>query len=179
MQVQHNSSGGAFITALCSLLLSTLLFSTQAISQDKFENIGTYIDGTIEAQMILEDTPAVTVSVIKDGELIFAKGYGYADIAAQKPVDAATSLFRIGSTSKLFTWTAVMQMYEQGKLDLDADVNQYLDFKIPDTYAEPITLRHILGHTAGFEDGALGYLIKYYPDKGPELAEAMEQFIPA
>ena len=71
-----------------------------------------------------------------------------------------------------------MQMVEAGKLDLDADVNSYLDFKIPATYAQPITLKHILAHTAGFEDGGLGYLIQYFPDHGPELAEAMEKYIP-
>src|SRR6185437_11754901 len=68
--------------------------------------------------------------------------------------------FRIGSTSKLFTWTAVMQLVQQGKLDLDKDVNTYLtDFKIPATYAKPVTLRSLMTHSPGFEDGALGYLI--------------------
>lgn len=182
MQVHQKISGGAQFLALCSLLLITLLFSiltsAQASAQEQLENIDTYIDGTIEAQMILEDVPAVTVSVVKDGELIFSKGYGLADIEEQEPVSAETSLFRIGSTSKLFTWTAVMQLHEKGQLDLDADVNQYLDFEIPATYEQPITLRHILSHTAGFEDGGLGYLIHYFPDKGPELADAMKMYIP-
>jgi CubicO group peptidase (beta-lactamase class C family) len=93
-----------------------------------------------------------TVAVVKDGALFFAKGYGYADVEQRKPVDPERTLFRLGSTSKLFTWTAVMQLVEDGKLDLDADVNRYLDFKIPATYPEPITLRHIMTHTAGFEE---------------------------
>ena len=84
--------------------------------------------------------------------LFFAKGYGYSDVRHYTPVDAERSLFRIGSTSKLFTWTAVMQLVEQGKLDLDTDVNNYLDFKIPATYPQPITLRHIMTHTPGFEE---------------------------
>jgi len=71
-------------------------------------------------------------------------------------VDPATTLFRVGSVSKLFTWTAVMQLVEEGKLDLDTDVNEYLDFPIPATYPEPITLRNIMTHTPGFEDRAFG-----------------------
>ncbi len=63
-----------------------------------------------------------------------------------------TTLFRPGSISKLFTWTAVMQLVEQGKLDLDRDVNTYLDFKVPEAFGKPITLRDIMTHTPGYED---------------------------
>ena len=98
----------------------------------------------------------VTVSVVKDNQLYFSKGYGLADVKAGKKVDPSTTLFRIGSVSKLFVWTAVMQLAEQGKLDLDADVNQYLThFQIPDTYEQPITLKHLMTHSAGFEEYVL------------------------
>ena len=110
------------------------------------------MDGIMAANLRAQHVAGATVSVVKDGALFFSKGYGYADVATRKPVDPARTLFRIGSTSKLFTWTAVMQLVEQGKLDLDADVNRYLDFKIPATYPQPITLRHIMTHTAGFEE---------------------------
>jgi HEAT repeat protein len=96
--------------------------------------------------------PGVVVVVVKDGEFFFAKGYGYADVEKGIAVDPETTLFGIGSTSKLFTWTAVMQLAEQGKLDLDADVDTYFDLKIPATYPEPITMKHLLSHTPGFED---------------------------
>ena len=92
------------------------------------------------------------VAVVKDGQLFFAKGYGYADVENKIPVDAETTMFKIGSLTKLFTWTAVMQLVEQGKLDLDADINTYLDFQIADTYRQPITLAHLMTHTSGFED---------------------------
>jgi CubicO group peptidase (beta-lactamase class C family) len=118
-----------------------------------------FIDGFMGAQ-----TPGAiagaTVAVVKDGELFFSKGYGYADVDRQTAMDPAQTLVRPGSISKLFTWTAVMQLVEQGKLDLDADVNIYLKgIKIPTTYATPVTLRNILTHTAGFEDGGIGYLL--------------------
>ena len=96
--------------------------------------------------------PGAAVSVVREGELFFAKGYGYANLENKIPVDPALTVFRTGSAGKLFTWTAVMQLVEQGKLDLDADINTYLDFHIPDTYPQPITLKHLLTHTAGFED---------------------------
>ena len=110
-----------------------------------------FLDELMAAQMEEYHIPGATVSVVKDGALFFAKGYGYADLENQIPVDPERTLFRIGSASKTFIATAVMQLYEQGMLDLDADVNTYLDFQIPDTYSEPITLKHLLSHTAGFE----------------------------
>jgi CubicO group peptidase (beta-lactamase class C family) len=111
-----------------------------------------FLDGIMLANLRDKHVAGATVAVVKDGALFFAKGYGYADVTLRRPVDAEKTLFRIGSTSKLFTWTAVMQLVEQGKLDLDADVNRYLDFKIPATFPQPITLRHIMTHTPGFEE---------------------------
>jgi len=102
-----------------------------------------------------------------------------AALDAQVPVDPETTLFRPGSVSKLATGVSVMQLVEQGKLDLDADVNTYLEnFKIRDTFPEPITLRHILTHTAGFEDGAVGYLIIDDPERIMPLAESMARYQP-
>ena len=116
-----------------------------------------FIDGMMAAHMPSRDIPAATIAVVKDGELFFAKGYGFADRENRTPVEADTTLFRIASISKLFTWTAVMQLAERGQLDLDADVNTYLkSFQIPATYPEPITMKHLLSHTPGFEEGALG-----------------------
>jgi CubicO group peptidase (beta-lactamase class C family) len=117
-----------------------------------------FLDGLLKTQMEEYPTVGAAVSVVKDGRVFFAKGYGYADLENSLPVDPEETAFRIGSTTKLLTWTAVMQLVEQGKLDLDADVNTYLDFSIPDTYPEPITLRHLLSHTAGFEDLYLDFV---------------------
>jgi CubicO group peptidase (beta-lactamase class C family) len=111
-----------------------------------------FLDGVIGTFLLDKHIAGATVSVVKDGALFFAKGYGYSDVEKRQPVDPERTLFRIGSVSKLFTWTAVMQLVEQGKLDLHTDINQYLDFQIPDTYPEPITLTHVLTHTPGFEE---------------------------
>ena len=113
-----------------------------------------FLDGLIPAQLEREDIAGAVVAVVKDGKVLFAKGYGFSDVEKRKSVSPAETLFRPGSISKLFTWTSVMQLVEQGKLDLDRDVNDYLDYKIPPAFAKPITLRNILTHTPGFEETA-------------------------
>src|SRR5205823_4035459 len=111
-----------------------------------------FLDALIPSQLQNRNIAGAVVAIVKDGQVLLAKGYGYADFAAKKPVLADQTLFRPGSISKLFTTTAVMQLVEQGKLDLDGDVSEYLDFAIPKTYPEPVTLRRLLTHTAGFEE---------------------------
>ncbi len=115
-------------------------------------DIGAFLDGLVPLQIERDDIAGAVIVVVKDGKVLFAKGYGYADRDKKKPVSDSDTLFRPGSISKLFTWTAVMQLVEQGKLDLDRDVNDYLDFKIPPTQAKPITLRNIMTHTPGLEE---------------------------
>jgi CubicO group peptidase (beta-lactamase class C family) len=111
-----------------------------------------FLDGLMAAWLRDTHIAGATVAVVRDGQVLLTRGYGLANVATRQPVDGDRTLFRIGSISKLFTWTAVMQLVEEGKLDLDADVNRYLDFTIPATFAQPITLRHLLTHTPGFEE---------------------------
>jgi CubicO group peptidase (beta-lactamase class C family) len=115
-------------------------------------DVEAFLDGMMPSQIQREDIAGAVVAVVKDGKVIFAKGYGFSDVEKRTPVTADSTLFRPGSISKLFTWTSVMQLSEQGKLDLDKDVNEYLDFKIPPAYGKPITLKNIMTHTAGFEE---------------------------
>jgi CubicO group peptidase (beta-lactamase class C family) len=115
-------------------------------------DVNAWLDGFLPYALARGDIPGAVVVVVKDGQVVTQRGFGYSNVAKRTPVDPRTTLFRPGSISKLFTWTAVMQQVEQGKLNLDADVNQYLDFQIPPFDGKPITLRHILTHTAGFEE---------------------------
>ncbi|MBW7883920.1 MAG: alpha/beta fold hydrolase [Caldilineaceae bacterium] len=119
-------------------------------------DVQAFLDELLPRQLRTHQIAGAAVAVVVDGQLLAAKGYGYADLGTREPVDADRTLFRTDSTGKLFVWTAVMQLVEAGKVDLDADVNRYLDFQIPGTFAQPITLRHLLSHSAGFEDQ--GYL---------------------
>jgi CubicO group peptidase (beta-lactamase class C family) len=115
-------------------------------------DLSAFLDGVIPQQIEKADIAGAVVAVVKDGKVLFEKGYGYSDVEKKAPVSPQDTLFRPGSISKTFTWTAVMQQVEQGKLNLDADVNQYLDFKIPPTFGKPTTLRDIMTHRSGFEE---------------------------
>jgi CubicO group peptidase (beta-lactamase class C family) len=116
------------------------------------EDLSAFLDGLMPVQIGHADIAGAVVAVVKDGKLLYAKGFGYADVAKKIPVDPETTLFRPGSISKTFAWTAVMQQVELGKLDLDRDVNDYLDFKIPPAFGKPITLRNIMTHSTGYEE---------------------------
>ncbi len=116
-----------------------------------------YVDGLMSGLIAAGEFPGASVLIIQDGQIALKAGYGFADVRARIPVDPDRTRFRVASISKLFTATAVMQLAEQGKLNLSADVNTYLaGFKIPPTYAEPVTLANILTHTAGFDDQYVG-----------------------
>jgi len=115
-------------------------------------DLESFLDGFMPQQIEKADIAGAVIAVVKDGKVIFEKGYGYSDAEKKTPVSPQDTLFRPGSISKTFTWTAVMQQVEQGKLSLDADVNQYLDYKIPQTFGKPTTLRDIMTHRSGLEE---------------------------
>jgi CubicO group peptidase (beta-lactamase class C family) len=121
-------------------------------------DVNAWLDGYLPYALKTGDVAGAVVVVVKDGAVLTSRGYGFADVEKRKPVDPKLTLFRPGSVSKLFTWTAVMQMVEQGKIDLDADINQYLDFKVTGKDGKPITMRNLMQHTAGFEEQAKGII---------------------
>ncbi len=144
------------------LWMSVDIRTTNARQYNDFSDIEMFIDGILLQKMEEEHIPNATVSLVADGKVVFEKGYGYANLEEEKIVDPETTMFRIGSISKLVTWTAIMQLVEEGKLDLNTDINNYLDFEIPAKLSagsyksepQPITLQHLMTHTPGFEDYA-------------------------
>lgn len=153
--------------AIAFLMIVLTAGAAYASPADNPDELEAFFDGFIHNQMVQQNIVGVTLSVVQDGEILLLKGYGYADLEQRSPVNPAKTLFRPGSTAKLLTWTAVMQLAEQGKLDLDADLNSYLDFEIPGylygagrtAKLEPVTLRHLLTHTPGFEDQGSGLFV--------------------
>ena len=137
------------VAAAAGQLPAGTVTEAHALTRDDLE---AWLDGLVPPALVTARTPGAVVSVVKDGQVLLEKGYGWADAEKHVPVDPKATLFRPGSTSKLFTWTAVMQQVEQGKLDLDTDVNRYLDFKVPVRNGHPLTLRHIMTQTSGFEE---------------------------
>lgn len=120
------------------------------------EDVNAWLDGKLPDALKNEDIPGAVVSVVKDGQVVTTRGYGWADTGASggQPVavDPQKSLFRVASISKIPTSIAAMQLVEQGKVDLDADISAYLDFEIERRFDEPLTLRNLLTHSAGFEE---------------------------
>ncbi|MEX2150454.1 MAG: serine hydrolase domain-containing protein [Steroidobacteraceae bacterium] len=153
-------------------------FETPAAPQLTRSDLEAWLDGFMPFAIDRGDIPGAVVVVVKDGAVLLHKGYGYADVEKKKPVDPEQTLFRPGSVSKLFTWTAVMQQVERGKFDLDADVNQYLDFQIPPgPGGTPVRLRDILTHTPGFEE-AVKELIADDPARLVSIEASVKRWVP-
>ncbi len=126
-------------------------------------DVDDWLDGLVPTALQREALAGAVVTVVADGKIITERGYGAADLGeGDRPpvlVDPARTLFRVGSVSKLVTATAVMQQVQAGKLDLDADIQGYLDFELKRTFDEPVTLRHLLSHSAGYEDRIRGVIM--------------------
>ncbi len=133
-----------------------------------------FFDGILPLQLERSDIAGASVLVMQNGNILLQKGYGYADLKTRKPVDPNTTIFRLASISKLFTWVSVMQLEEQGKLNLDTDVNRYLDFQIRPAFDKPITLRNLMTHTGGFEE-VLNDIIITDPKQAVSLREDLIQ----
>jgi CubicO group peptidase (beta-lactamase class C family) len=174
-------------TKLIGLLLALLLASTWRATAHAADNakapsdpaeVEAFFDGLLAGQLEAHEIAGAAVAVVRDGRILLSKGYGWSNVARRERVKAKETLFRIGSVTKLFVWTAVMQLVERGELDLDKDVNTYLEtFRIPDTYAEPITIRHLMSHSAGFEDRIIG-LFARTPNELRPLDQVLSDPIP-
>lgn len=129
--------------------------ATPAVHAITDADLAAFFDPLMQDQLSRLKIAGAVAVVVKNGGILFARGYGYADVESRRPMTADDTLVRPGSISKLFTGIAVMQLVEQGKLDLDRDVNDYLDFHIPTPAGGvPVTLRRLMTHRAGFEEHA-------------------------
>ena len=147
---------------------------SHAVTQGDVE---AWLDGFMPYAIGRGSIPGAVVVVVKDGQILVQKGYGFADVAKRTPVDPAKTLFRPGSVSKLVTWTAVMQLVEKGKIDLDADIAKYVDFPVPGRDGKPITMRQILTHTTGMEEIVRG-LITSKPSDAITLEAYLKRWVP-
>ncbi|MEJ6401594.1 serine hydrolase domain-containing protein [Yoonia sp. 2307UL14-13] len=139
------------------------------------DDVAAWVDGFVPHAIRQAKIAGAVVVVVDRSGVVFQRGYGLSDWDAGTAVDPERTLFRPGSISKLFVWTAVMQQVERGAIDLDADINTYLDFEIPPFDGQPITMRQVMTHTAGFEE-ALRYL--FVTDPMP-LEDYVKQALPA
>jgi CubicO group peptidase (beta-lactamase class C family) len=139
--------------ACVALVMMSTLPGTLSAAVLTRVDVEAFFDGIMSQRLERDDIAGAAVAVVKDGDALFEKGYGYADVGRKIPASPDNTLFGVASISKTFVGTAVMQLVADGKLDLDVDVDQYLDFKLKKAFHAPITLRRLLTHTAGFEEG--------------------------
>ncbi len=166
------------LLAICAFLFQPTP-ATAAGPPDDPAELEAFLDGFMASAMDRYHVPGLVFVMVKDGQVFLSKGYGYANIAGKRPVDPETTLFRVASVSKLFTGTAVMQLVEQGKLDLHQDVNVYLKgFQLPAVFPEPVTPLNLLTHTAGFDERVFGMEVRRREDMRP-LGEYLAARMPA
>ncbi|MFC5460462.1 serine hydrolase domain-containing protein [Massilia niabensis] len=146
-------------------LLSTLVITCQLAASMRLahaeasptvhmtaDDLSTFFDSRVPNELTRGQVAGAAVAVVRDGKILFVRGYGHADVARGIPVSGTETLFRIASLSKVFTYTAVMQLVERGQIDLDRDIAAYLDFPVPKAFGQPVTMRHLMTHTAGFDE---------------------------
>jgi len=154
---------------LAVLLLSTTVNAVLPDLRDRAQ-LESFSDGVMYTSMQNHHVAGAVVSVVADGKLIFSKGYGYSDVEEKLLVDPERTLFRIASVTKLLTWTALMQLHEQNRLELDKDINDYLKgIEVPSTFDNPITILHLMNHTPGFEDHIVRLFSRDKTDMRPYL----------
>lgn len=141
------------------------------------EDLSAYLDGMVPLQLVRGDLAGAAVIIIRDGQVLAKKGYGFADFSRRIAIDPDQTMFRFASISKLMTYVSAMQLVEQGRLDLDADINRYLDFKIEPAFGKPVTLRTLMTHTAGFEHQQQ-YILQRETDTYIPLRDYLVRFQP-
>src|SRR4028118_204305 len=154
-----------YVRLMCLLLLSALVLTqnqplskaqAQAIQTNNLTNpkeLEAFLDPIFAEQMEKSHIPGAVVSVVKDGKIIFTKGYGVADIEKKTPVVPDQTIFRIGSITKVFTALAAVQQADRKKIKLTDDVNKYLTgAKVPNTFPQPITFHDLLTHSSGLDE---------------------------
>lgn len=168
---------------LVFLFLPSGLLAEEATNKNKrLDEMAAFIDRQMSDYITEKKVPNAVVAAVTRDSIWLLKGYGYADRESQIMVDPEQHLFRTGSVSKLFTWTAVLQLYERGLVDIHADINTYLDVALAHEILyetkspEPITLYHLMTHTAGYED-VLENLFGFEPL--PSLKDQLLRKVPA
>jgi len=172
------------LLALGGMLLAPVQSATARGSQSPEqvsvtpEAVEAFVDEFASVHMKELDVPGLAFVMVKDGAVFFSKGYGFANVENQVPFDPKQTIVRAGSNVKTVTALVLVQLAEQGKIDLDADVNQYLThFQIPDTYDEPITARQLLHYTAGLDNRFIGIRVENADEILP-LSEYFAQRLP-
>ncbi|MGI9328517.1 MAG: serine hydrolase domain-containing protein [Pseudomonadales bacterium] len=166
-----------------SILMRVVCLATwmlaPALSNAEDADLRAFVDGVMQSHLSDQRTIGATVSVVQDGQVLMAAGYGLADVATGAAVHPKNTLFRIGSISKVLVWMSVLQQVERAGASLDEDVANYLEsVTLEQRFPAPVTLRHLMTHTPGFEDRLYG-LFTDAPSRLPTLPEYLQRNVPA
>lgn len=163
------------------IVCSFISFENKIYSQnanDQTSDLNSWIDSQFKEGMDSFNIAGATIVLMKGDSILHINAYGLADIESNTPVDYNSSIFGIGSVSKTFVATAVMQLVEEGNLELDRDINSYLTtFQLEYKFNDSITVRHLLTHTAGFDDRNIGTSVLAENDVIP-LAQYLKKRMP-
>lgn len=176
----HSTKTGIISGAIAALML---LFAAppsfaQTTAALDAADVSAFVGGLVRGELAANRIPGASVAITQGDRVVLLQGYGFTDIAQNRRVDAERTLFRVASVSKPLIWTSVLQMRDRGLVDLDQDVNFYLDFRIPDTFpGRPITLRHLMTHSAGFEDFNISSSVRTAEER-VSLGETVARMLP-
>lgn len=148
-----------FLAATITLLAlcTPIMAATEGRIPVESQTLSGFADDFFTKKMSEHHVPGAAIVVVKDGGVLFSKGYGYADMENDVPVDPQETIFRAASVSKIFTITGALQLEEQGHINFNSDVNDYLEnFSVENKYEEPLRIKYLLTHTDGFETRDLG-----------------------
>lgn len=164
---------GAMVAVWMMAMLASPSYASAAGSGD----LEGFTDNFFKKEMAKLAIPGASIAIVQDSKVILLKGYGVSDVQSRRPVDAASTQFRIASVTKTFTALAALQLVQAGRLTLDGDINTHLSkFKVGGGAWGPVTLRQLLTHTAGFDERYIGYRTKLgrpFPEPGDYLAARM------
>lgn len=163
---------------LCSLFSNGNIVCAQN-TDNNTNDLNAWIDSEFTEGLASFNIAGATIVLMQGDSILHMKGYGVTDIESKNPVNSSSSIFGVGSISKTFVATAIMQLVENGKLELDRDVNNYLtSFQISYKFDSPITARQLLTHTAGLDYCNIGSSVRTEKDVIP-LAQYLKMYLPS
>ncbi len=161
------------LTRITLLIISIITMFNSLINAQDHSTITNFCDSLFRAGLSEKMIPGGAVSIVRNGKIILSQGYGYADVENQTPVRADKTLFQVGSVGKILTAMAVLKLVEEETLDLEKDIRAYLDgLSFVESFPAPVTLRHLLTHTAGINERVIGYAARTSQD-----VQSLEQYL--
>jgi len=162
------------VTLLLIALFQVPALTTLALGS---QDLAPALDSAVSEIVAQGKVKGAVISIVKEGEILLSKGYGYADEYHNIPADGERTAFRIGSLSKTFVAVAALALYQAGQLDLHTDISGYLEPAFPKlTY--PVTMHQLLTHTAGFEEVLTGMVVRNVSQTEP-LGKSVVKYLPA